>query len=77
MGDEGYYQYFNVEYNEILAPCRFAMVNKDGALINYKLGDDFVCRGFTGSGNTVMRGAFLKDATLRREFLSLLERDSR
>jgi len=27
--------------------------------------------------NSVMRGAFLKDATLRREFLSLLERDSR
>ena len=27
--------------------------------------------------NSVIRGAFLKDATLRREFLSLLERDSR
>lgn len=59
MGDEGYYQYFNVEYNEILAPCRFAMVNKDGALINYKLGDDFVCRGFTGSGNIDAEAVFV------------------
>ncbi|MFA7359909.1 MAG: M20/M25/M40 family metallo-hydrolase [Candidatus Kapaibacterium sp.] len=51
IGDEGYFQNFNVEYNEIIAPCKFAMVNKEGSLINYKLGDDFVCRGFTGSGN--------------------------
>ena len=50
VGDEGYYQNFTVEYNEILAPCKFALVNADGSISNYKLGDDFVCRGFTGSG---------------------------
>lgn len=50
MGDEEYFQNFNVEYNEILAPCKFALVRADGTLLNYKLGDDFVCRGFTGSG---------------------------
>ncbi|MFA5011619.1 MAG: M20/M25/M40 family metallo-hydrolase [Ignavibacteria bacterium] len=50
IGDEGYYQNFTVEYNEILAPCIFAMMNEDGTMNAYKLGDDFVCRGFTGSG---------------------------
>lgn len=50
IGDEGYYQNFTVEYNEILAPCKFAMMNEDGTINVYKLGDDFVCRGFTGSG---------------------------
>jgi hypothetical protein len=47
---DGYFQNFNVEYNEILSPCSFAKINEDGSLKNYKLGDDFVCRGFTGSG---------------------------
>ncbi len=51
MGDDGYFQNFNVEYNEILAPCTFSKVDKDGSQFDYKLGVDFVCRGFTGSGN--------------------------
>lgn len=50
IGGDGYFQNFNVEYNEILSPCSFSKLNEDGSVKNYKLGDDFVCRGFTGSG---------------------------
>ena len=50
IGGDGYFQNFNVEYNEILSPCSFSMVKEDGSQKNYKLGNDFVCRGFTGSG---------------------------
>lgn len=49
-GTDGFYQNFNIEYNEILAPCSFGLLNDDGTVKNYKLGNDFVCRGFTGSG---------------------------
>ena len=48
-GDDLYFQYFNVEYNEILS-ARFSL-NTNGTEKTYKLGDDYVCRGFTGSGN--------------------------
>ena len=49
-GTDGYYQNFSIEYNEILSPCSFGLVKEDGTVKNYKLGNDFVCRGFTGSG---------------------------
>ncbi|MDD5362105.1 MAG: M20/M25/M40 family metallo-hydrolase [Ignavibacteria bacterium] len=49
-GNEGYYQTFTTEYNEIVAPCGFSLSNKDGSEKKYKLGEDFICRGFTGSG---------------------------
>jgi len=45
-----YFQKFNIEYNEIKSPCRFYLYKNNGEIINYKLGNDFVCRGFTGSG---------------------------
>ncbi len=50
IGGGGYFQNFNVEYNEIISPCNFGIINYDGSIKYYKLGDDFVCRGFTGSG---------------------------
>jgi len=50
IGGDGYFQNFTVEYNEIIAPCNFGMINEDGSLKKYELGKDYVCRGFTGSG---------------------------
>ena len=50
LGDNGYFQTFNVEYNEILPPIRLNLVKGENVVKEYKLGKDFVCRGFTGSG---------------------------
>lgn len=58
MGDDGYFQNFRVEYNEIAAPCNFALVNPDGSRKEFELGRDFVCRGFTGSGNFTAEAVF-------------------
>jgi hypothetical protein len=50
--NNSYYQKFLVEYNEIKAPCKFfAKSDNEDNYIYYKLGDDFVCRSFSGSGN--------------------------
>ncbi|MCE1165505.1 MAG: M20/M25/M40 family metallo-hydrolase [Bacteroidetes bacterium] len=49
-GNEGYYQTFTTEYNDIAAPCRFELLQNGGARKAYKLGEDYICRGFTGSG---------------------------
>ncbi len=49
--NDDYYQYLNVEYNEIKEPLEFGLI-EDGTIIKeYQIGKDFVCRGFTGSGN--------------------------
>lgn len=45
-----YFQKFNVEYNEILPDEHFAVIN-NGEKTSYKLGEDYVYRGFSGSGN--------------------------
>lgn len=50
MGNEGYFQTLNVEYNDITGPCRFYLMNNGEETRTFKLGDEFVCRGFTGSG---------------------------
>lgn len=47
-GDEEYFQYFNIEYNKISSPAIFKAII-DSETIDYKLGKDFVLRGFTGS----------------------------
>jgi hypothetical protein len=50
--DNSHYQKFMIEYNEIKAPCKFfAKYSNEEDFKYYKLGKDFVCRGFTGSGN--------------------------
>lgn len=51
LGNKNYFQNFKIEYNEIAAPCKFALVENGKTIKNYELGKDFVCRGFTGSGN--------------------------
>jgi hypothetical protein len=58
MGNDGYFQNFNVEYNEILAPCRFALADNNNVYSDFKLGKDFVCRGFTGSGKILAKVVF-------------------
>lgn len=58
MGDEGYFQNFKIEYNEILYPCNFALVNGDHTRKEFSLGKDFVCRGFTGSGKFTAEAVF-------------------
>ncbi len=47
---DSYFQYFEVEYNEIKEPILFELIDKNRQ-IEYKLGKDFVFRGFTGSGD--------------------------
>jgi len=56
-GDKKYFQYFDIEYNKIESPAIFkAIIQKD--TIEYKLGKDFVLRGFTGSNNFTLPVAF-------------------
>jgi len=56
-GDSEYFQKLKVEYNEILAPEHFAII-KSGIRTEYKLGPDYVYRGFTGSGQLIANTAF-------------------
>ncbi len=46
---KNYFQKLKVEYNEILAPEHFAVI-QNGKRINHKIGKDYVYRGFTGAG---------------------------
>lgn len=48
---KSYFQKFNMEFNEILPPCSLNLIENDKIKIEYKLGDDYVFRGFTGSGD--------------------------
>jgi hypothetical protein len=59
IGGDGYFQNFSIEYNEITGPCGFTKINDDGSTKNYKLGDDYVCRGFTGSGKLFAEVVFV------------------
>ena len=56
-GDDGYFQYLNVEYNKIDSPVVFKIITTDKT-ISYELGKDFVLRGFTGSGDFTLPVAF-------------------
>lgn len=58
LGNKNYFQNFKIEYNEIIAPCKFNLVENGKTKKEYKLGKDFVCRGFTGSGNFTAPVAF-------------------
>jgi hypothetical protein len=56
-GDEGFFQYLNVEYNKIDTPVVFNLIMNDKSH-PYLLGNDFVLRGFTGAGNLNLPVAF-------------------
>jgi len=45
-----FFQYFNVEYNNITGPVKFNLINDGKVAKKYKLGTDYICRGYTGSG---------------------------
>jgi aminopeptidase YwaD len=51
LGNKSHFQNFKIEYNEIIAPCKFNLIENDKIQKQFKLGKDFVCRGFTGSGH--------------------------
>lgn len=56
-GDDGFFQYLNVEYNKIDTPATFSIIN-EGESNEYTLGKDYVFRGFTGSGDFTLPVAF-------------------
>ncbi|HEY6626422.1 MAG TPA: M20/M25/M40 family metallo-hydrolase [Ignavibacteriaceae bacterium] len=56
-GEEGFFQYLNVEYNKIDTPAVFNLImNKK--VFPYVLGKDFVFRGFTGAANMTSQVVF-------------------
>ncbi len=46
-----YFQEFNVEYNKINEPLVLDVIDTDNNSTGYKIGEDFICRGFTGSAD--------------------------
>ena len=56
-GDKNYFQYFNVEYNQIDSPAVFKVITLTDTT-NYQLGSDFVLRGFTGSNKFTLPVVF-------------------
>jgi len=56
--DSTYFQYFTVEYNWISTPCRLNLIEDTKVIKKYKLGKDFVCRGFSGSGQVTASVVF-------------------
>lgn len=59
FGDNGtYFQYFNTEYNNIVGPCKFSLVEGKEIKKDFLLGTDFSCRGFTGSGDVTAKIVF-------------------
>ncbi|MCW8812526.1 MAG: M20/M25/M40 family metallo-hydrolase [Ignavibacteriaceae bacterium] len=56
-GDDGFFQYLNVEYNKIDTPAVFNLINGNKKF-PYILGKDFVLRGFTGAANITLPVVF-------------------
>jgi len=56
-GEENYFQFLNVEFNQIDSPVVFKVINQEEQT-TYELGKDFVFRGFTGSGELKLPVAF-------------------
>ncbi len=53
-----YFQKFNVEYNQVLPGARVNLYKNGKLSKKYKLGKDYVFRGFTGSGNIKAKVVF-------------------
>lgn len=49
--NNSYFQYFQVESNKIIEPVNFKIVSATGEKYEYQLGQDFLCRGFSGNGH--------------------------
>lgn len=68
LQNESYFHYLNVEYNNIKGPVGLSIFNDDEPA-ELELGKDYVCRGFTGSGDVIA------DVVFCGYGLSLLEYD--
>ncbi|MBN1153738.1 M20/M25/M40 family metallo-hydrolase [candidate division KSB1 bacterium] len=53
INNEGYKQYFNIEFNQIIIPSAFDLVDSGKIITSYKLNQDYLFRGFTGSGDFI------------------------
>ena len=53
LGETVYRQYFTIEYNQIIAPSSFDLVDSASITTEYILNKDYLFRGFTGSGDFV------------------------
>lgn len=58
-GDDGFCQRLTVEYNQIVGEPQLAVMVADGARHPCRLGPDFTCRGFTGSGQVTAPVVFV------------------
>jgi len=58
-GDEGYCRELTLESNEILGTPRLRVSTATGGVRAAVLGEDFLCRGFTGSGRVAAPVAFV------------------
>lgn len=58
-GEDGYLQHLPLEYNELTSAPRLALVSEDGTRRDLLLGQDFVARGFSGSGRLVAPVVFV------------------
>lgn len=52
-GEKGYFQYLNVEYNNIDTPAVLKLIAGSN-IVTYEHGKDFVVRGFSGSNNLTL-----------------------
>ncbi len=50
LGFDNYYQELKLEYNKI-EKCSFSKIENEDSVREYKLGGDYICRGFSGSGD--------------------------
>ena len=57
FGDSSYYQFLEVESNEIKEPIEFSLINNDRKVV-FELGKHYIFRGFTGSGDLTAEVAF-------------------
>ncbi len=58
FADSTYFQHLTMEYNWIFAPCKLNLIEEEKIVKEYKLGEDFICRGFTGSGHCITSVVF-------------------
>ncbi len=58
IGDDGYFQYLNIEYNQILPGEIFTVIRKDGSERKCELGKDYIYRGFSGAGDVTASVVF-------------------
>ena len=58
-GNAGFCQQLNMEYNQVVGEPQLAMTAATGEHHDFQLGSDFLCRGFTGSGQVAAPVVFV------------------